>query len=191
MKKDYLLPERSRRPKRVNHVALRQAQGLKSFGFTLVELLVVIGVVGLLATLAVAAMNSAREKARIARAQSEVDALWKAIDQLALDSGEWPGHITAYNVCVSCSDNEVWDLSTEEAGLTANDSGQFYSFWSGPYMKRVPLDPWDNPYFFDTDYDKNRGVGGELWVVAVGSFGPNGVGQNQYDADDIIKVVYP
>ena len=46
------------------------------------------------------------------------------------------------------------------------------------------LDPWGNPYFLDTDYH----TGGDC-VVAIGSFGPNGVGQNLYDEDDIIYVI--
>jgi len=52
-------------------------------------------------------------------------------------------------------------------------------------MKSIPQDPWGNNYFFDTDYDVN-GVGTR---AVVGSYGPNGVGNNLYDSDDIYYVV--
>ena len=45
-------------------------------------------------------------------------------------------------------------------------------------------DPWGSDYFFDPDYRIN----GVMWPV-VGSFGPNRVGPNQYDSDDIYYIV--
>ena len=73
---------------------------------------------------------------------------------------------------------EVWNLNAA-AGLTSTDGG--YLGWNGPYIQSVPLDPWGKNYFFDTYYDIN----GTNYVV-VGSFGPNKVGPNLYDADDVI-----
>jgi hypothetical protein len=49
----------------------------------------------------------------------------------------------------------------------------------------VPEDPWGNDYFLDTDYEIN-GVD----YIVLGSFGPNGVGQNLYDDDDVIKIIH-
>ena len=90
-----------------------------------------------------------------------------------MDTGKWPGGISLPG------DQETWDLSTPAAGLLSCNSS-FGSFWKGPYLKKVPLDPWGMPYFFDPDYT----IDGKACPV-VGSFGPNRVGQNLYDSDDI------
>jgi len=73
-------------------------------------------------------------------------------------------------------------LTTGAAGLVQTDGN--YRNWAGPYIGLIPLDPWGNNYFFDTDYT----VDGNLRVV-VGSYGPNGVGLNLYDSDDIIRIM--
>lgn len=164
----------------------------KLSGFTLVEVLVVIAIIGLLATLTTVAVNRAREKAKIAKAQHDIDAIYTAIGQLMVDSNEWPGHQTPESVNTGSS-NEVWDLNATQAGLVATDG--LYTDWRGPYMLVINPDPWGNNYFLDTDYSVNSsldpcdGGGGCHDVVAVGSFGPNGQGQNDYDSDDIIKIV--
>jgi len=80
------------------------------------------------------------------------------------------------------SGNEVWDLNSPSAGMVATDGG--YPGWDGPYLANVPRDPWGNNYFFDNDYTINQQN-----VVAIGSFGPNGVGPNNYDADNIILII--
>lgn len=77
------------------------------------------------------------------------------------------------------ADQEVWDLNGGSARIVAND-GRF-SNWYGPYMPTVSKDPWGRDYFFDPDYH----IEGNKYSV-VGSFGPNGIGPNVYDSDDII-----
>jgi hypothetical protein len=62
--------------------------------------------------------------------------------------------------------------------MVATDGG--YPGWDGPYLANVPRDPWGNNYFFDNDYTINQQN-----VVAIGSFGPNRVGPNNYDADNL------
>jgi hypothetical protein len=78
--------------------------------------------------------------------------------------------------------DELWNLNAAAAGLTAN--GGAWSGWTGPYLTSVPTDPWGNNYFLDEDYD----IDGVDYVV-IGSFGPNGVGPNNYDADNIIIIL--
>ncbi len=152
-------------------------------GFTLIEVLVVVGIIALLSTLGMAALNYAREKARVTAAESEIDTLYKAIGDLMVDTGEWPGHQTPESVN-SGTGNELWDLSVPAAGLVTTDG--LYDNWRGPYLPEIPKDPWGNNYFLDTDYD----VGSGVMKPVVGSFGPNGVGPNLYDNDDIYKVIY-
>jgi len=165
-----------------------------SRGFTLIELLVVIAIIGLLAGIVLVSLGGAREEARRGKARSEIHAIRTALLRLEIDTNEWPDHQPPWEVCdVGCpGTNETWDLNTEEAGLTQDDSGSPYSGWKGPYLEAVPLDPWGNDYFLDTDYeiqtngDPCDGAGGCIKAVAIGSFGPDGVGQNDYNADDII-----
>ena len=162
-------------------------------GFTLLEVLVVIAIIALLSTLAMVSFNYARQQAKIGKAENDLDVLHGAMGQLMIDTFEWPGHQSPEDVN-NGSGNEVWDLSADEAGLLTDDSGAFIN-WTGPYIPRVPVDPWGNPYFLDTDYSIgldglpcDGGIGCHDEPV-IGSFGPNGVGQNVYDSDDIIRIV--
>lgn len=152
----------------------------------MIELLAVIAIIGVLATYVLVRGQQARERARIAKAQAETDQLRKAITLLGNDTGEWPGHTPVDTIGRWISLNEVWDLTTAEAGLLLSDGN--YTGWAGPYMRAILSDPWGNPYFFDPDYDIDPGAG-EKWVAVVGSFGPNGIGQNVYDEDNIYAIV--
>lgn len=153
----------------------------KKKGFTLIEILVVISIIGLLSTLAMVSLNFARDRAKETKALHDIDSLKTAIKLLENDTGEWPGHQLVEEVTSSGS-NEIWDFTGDSAGIASTDG--LFAGWSGPYMAIIPVDPWGNNYFWDSDYT----VDGEARVV-IGSFGPNGVGQNVYDSDDIIRII--
>ncbi len=111
----------------------------QSRGFTLLELLVVMVILGLLAGYVGPKLFAqiGKSEAKVARAQ--IDALGKALDQYRLDVGRYPG--TAQGL----------------AALTQAPPGE--PRWAGPYLTRgVPLDPWGRPYGYRApgehgDYD--------------------------------------
>lgn len=169
-------------------------------GFTLIELLVVITIIGILSTLAVGAVNIARKNAKITKAQHDIDQIYKAISIMANDTDTWPGHQVIDTIGTTtnneiCSDGCVGGIASSTTGITSTDGT--YTGWAGPYMNIIPLDPWGNNYYFDTDYEvrsDNSPCDGQIvppcdTAAVVGSYGPDGIGYNLYNGDDIIKVI--
>ncbi len=167
-------------------------------GFTLIEILITIGIIGLLASVILGNLNTAREKGMISKATSELKNIRTAIALLEDDTGKWP------NGCkVGVVSNPEIELDSAQAGIKTRPSAgtidtctwtdSEVANWNGPYIK-TPVDPWGNSYWFDPDYrpgdnvdgSENCGGGTEAItnIVAIISFGPNGIGENKYDCDD-------
>ncbi len=144
-------------------------------GFTLVEIMVVTSVIGLMGALASLVVVKGIHASRVKQATVELNMISTGVLQLAWDTGKWPNGRPRTNP----GSVEIWDLSTDSAGILGSSGS--YTDWRGPYYGETTLDPWGNPYFFDPDYR----IDGVMRIV-VGSFGPNGIGRNRYDSDDIV-----
>jgi general secretion pathway protein G len=111
-----------------------------STGFTLLELLVVMVIIGLLAGFVAPRYFAQVGKSQVKAARAQIDALDKALEQYRIDVGHLP---------------------TTEQGLAAlNTQPSGEQNWAGPYLKKeVPLDPWGSPYVYgepgthNNDYD--------------------------------------
>ena len=123
-------------------------------GFTLLELLVVMVIIGLLAAYVGPRFFSQIGKSEVKAAREQIDALEKALDQYRLDVGHYP--------------------STEQGlpALMAQPAGE--QKWAGPYLKKaLPNDPWGRPYIY-----RQPGEHGELDLLSYGKDGqPGGTGE--------------
>jgi general secretion pathway protein G len=126
-------------------------------GFTLLELLVVLVIIGLLAGIVGPKLFSNVDKSKITTARAQINVLGKAVDQLRLDIDRYPS-------------------SQEGLNLLLSPPADGTQGWNGPYLsKSVPLDPWGMPYHYaspgthNADYD----------IVSYGSTrAPGGTGAN-------------
>ena len=125
-------------------------------GFTLLELLVVVLIIGLLAGFVAPRYFGQVGKSEINVAKAQIDALEKALDQYRLDTGHYP---------------------TTELGLVSLvQRPQNEPKWSGPYLRKdVPLDPWGRAYLYKMPGEK----GGDFDILSYGKDGqPGGTGEN-------------
>lgn len=122
----------------------------RTSGFTLLELLVVIVIIGLLAAYVGPRYFSQLGKSERSTAKAQVEGLAKALDTYRLDTGRYPTTEQGLNVLM----------------LKTNDDPK----WNGPYLqKTIPLDPWGLPYVY-----RSPGQGGDFDLLSYAKDGQEG-----------------
>ena len=123
-------------------------------GFTLLELLVVMVIIGLLAGIVAPQYFSQLGKSNAKVAKAQIESFGQALDQYRLDVGHYPS-----------AEQGLGALRTAPANLPK---------WAGPYLKRdIPLDPWGNAYQY-----KAPGQHGDYDLISLGAdAAPGGVGE--------------
>ena len=130
------------------------ARTCRATGFTLLELLVVMVIIGLLAGLVAPRYFAQVGKSNTKVARAQINALEQALDQFRLDVGRYP--------------------SSEEGLDALNRAPANLDGWSGPYLKKgIPLDPWGKPYLY-----QQPGTNSEMDLYSYGKDGrPGGTGE--------------
>lgn len=133
---------------------IRHQKTNNMLGFTLLELLVVMVIIGLLAAYVGPKYFSQVGKSEIKMAQAQIDALEKALHQYRLDVGSYPATEQGLTALVTRPSNEAR--------------------WQGPYLSKLPpADPWGRPYVY-----KYPGDRAEFDLLSYGKDGqPGGEGE--------------
>jgi general secretion pathway protein G len=133
----------------------RSAQRVRTAGFTLLELLVVIVIIGLLAAYVGPKYFSQLGKSEVTVTRAQIEAFEKSLDTFRLDVGRYP---------------------TTEEGLNALMAAPptAAAKWNGPYLKKgVPADPWGHAYQY-----RAPGTKAEYEILSLGKDGqPGGAGE--------------
>ncbi len=127
-------------------------------GFTLIELMVVIVIIGLLATVVIVNVLPTRDRAMVEKARADIALIEQGLEMYRLDNFTYPS-----------ADQGLNALLTPPAGLAQPDR-----YRRGGYLKRLPADPWGKPYQYAAP-----GQHGAVDIFSLGADGaPGGEGDN-------------
>jgi general secretion pathway protein G len=159
-------------------------------GFTLIEVIVVAGIIAILAGILVPMIMNQVDEAKIARAQGDIKSVQGALMNFKRDTGSWPVKTAdpAVTVSILYTDSTStatppiptmtdpnWTVTTPArlADHLGSDANNVYgSTWKGPYMSTMAADPWGNAYVINAaQFNTNRPV----WIM---SAGPDGILQS-------------
>lgn len=127
-------------------------------GFTLIELMVVLVIIGVLAALIVPNVLDRADDARVTAAKTDIGNLMQALKLYKLDNQRFPSAEQGL-----------------QALLTKPSTGPAPANWR-PYVEKLPNDPWGRPYVY-----MNPGIKGEVDVLSLGADGQSGGEGNNAD----------
>ena len=133
----------------------------KRQGFTLVELMVVIVIIGLLATVVALNVLPSQDRAMVGKAKADISVLEQAIETYRLDNLNFPTDQQGLQALVAAP-----------AGLAQPER-----YREGGYVRRLPEDPWGNPY----RYRRQSAHGQQFDVFSLGADGKEGGEGNDAD----------
>ncbi|ODT64274.1 MAG: type II secretion system protein GspG [Phenylobacterium sp. SCN 69-14] len=122
-------------------------------GFTLLELMVVIVIIGLLATIVMVNVLPSQDRAMKEKARADISVLEQSIESYRLDNFAFP-----------TSEQGLQALVTPPSGMTRSDR-----YREGGYIRRLPTDPWGNPYQYAAPGEK-----GQFDIFSFGADGRKG-----------------
>lgn len=120
----------------------------KSAGFTLIEVMVVVVILGILAAIIVPKIMSRPEQARMVKAKQDIMSIQSALDLYKLDNGIYPSTDQGLDALVSKPTNSPVPRNWKSDG----------------YLQRLPEDPWGENYQYTNDNEK----------LKIFSYGPKG-----------------
>ncbi len=127
----------------------------KARGFTLIEIMVVVVILGILAAILVPKIMNRPEQARIVKAKQDVLAIENALDLYKLDNAVYPTTDQGLKALVEKPSSDPVPQNWQDGG----------------YIKSISADPWGNPYQYVND-------NGDIKIF---SYGPQGSGGNSKD----------
>ena len=127
-------------------------------GFTLIEIMVVVVILGILAAVVVPRLLDRPDEARITKAKTDIKGIEQALGMFKLDNGFFP--TTEQGLAALVEQPTVGRIPTK--------------FQVGGYLKKVPVDPWGNPYVY-----LSPGIHDSYDIISYGADGePGGEGKN-------------
>ncbi|WP_296224724.1 type II secretion system major pseudopilin GspG [Ralstonia sp. UBA689] len=129
-------------------------------GFTLIEIMVVVVILGILAALVVPKIMSRPDEARIIAAKQDIASISQALKLYRLDNGRYP-----------TTEQGIAALVTKPTAEPVPNNWK-----AGGYLERLPKDPWGHPYQY-----LNPGVRGEVDIFSFGADGQPGGTANDAD----------
>ena len=135
---------------------MKKREKRRENGFTLIEILVVVIIIGMLAALVGPRLFGKVGTAKLSAAKAQIELFGTALDTFRLDVGKYP--------------------TTEEGLKALREKPSGVEGWNGPYLpKEIPLDPWKKPYIY-----KSPGEHGDYDLISYGLDGAEGgEGENQ------------